>query len=49
MFVELPPFSSDGRLAQHGVSTKDDFRFVRVYWEVATSALLDSEMGHMVT
>jgi hypothetical protein len=45
MFVELPQLGSKGRTAQHGVSTKDDFRFVRAYWEVATDALLDSGSG----
>lgn len=32
-FKRLPPFESDGRFAQHGGSTKNDFRFLRLYWE----------------
>jgi hypothetical protein len=44
-FSELPKFAENGRIAQHGVSTKDDFRFLRTYWEVAADSLLDSGGG----
>ena len=39
-FVELPTFEGNGRVAQHGASTKDDFRFIRTTWEVAANTLL---------
>ncbi len=34
MFRNLPPLESENRTAQHGGSTKDDFRFVRQWVEV---------------
>ncbi len=33
IFRSFPPFESGKRIAQHGGSTKDDFRFVRLWWE----------------
>lgn len=33
VFTLFPPFAGDGRVAQHGGSTKDDFRFLRLWWE----------------
>ena len=33
LFQKLPQFESNGRQAQVGASTKDDFRFLRLYWE----------------
>ena len=33
MFRTFPEFQSNSRVAQHGGSTKDDFRFLRIYWE----------------
>jgi hypothetical protein len=44
-FVELPQLGSKGRDAQHGVSTKEDFQFVRAYREAAANTLLDPERG----
>jgi len=35
-FLDFPPLESGGRTAQHGGSTKDDFRFIRACWEVST-------------
>lgn len=35
-FQRLPAFEDTGRAAEHGVSTKDDFRFLREWWEVVT-------------
>jgi len=40
LFTELRPFESEGRIVQHGVSTKDDFRFVRAWWEVPANRIL---------
>lgn len=34
IFVRLPRFESNGRTAKVGLSTADDFRFVRTWWEV---------------
>lgn len=34
LFVTAPPFENEGRTAQVGGSTKDDFRFVRLWWEL---------------
>jgi hypothetical protein len=33
LFAQLPPLEGNGRSAQHGGSSKDDFRFLRVWWE----------------
>lgn len=33
VFKKLPAFECGVRTAQHGGSTKDDFRFLRVWWE----------------
>ena len=38
-FVELPPFEGEGRTVRLGLSTKNDARFVRLFWEVAPSGL----------
>jgi hypothetical protein len=37
LFEALPPFESQGREAQVGASTKDDFRFLRLFWEPKTA------------
>jgi hypothetical protein len=34
IFSELKPFGTDGRSAQVGLQTSNDFRFVRCWWEV---------------
>jgi hypothetical protein len=34
LFRELPAFEGDGRTVRVGLQTSDDFRFVRVSWEV---------------
>ncbi len=34
MFVTLPRLKTNGRTAQTGASTKNDFRFLRAWWEV---------------
>lgn len=39
LFRTLPSFIEAGYLAQHGVSSKDDFRFLRLWWEVNVSAV----------
>jgi len=32
-FLEFDRFGNDQRIAEHGASTKDDYRFLRVWWE----------------
>src|SRR5437867_3738162 len=34
VFATLRPLEADGRQAQSGASTMDDFRFLRLWWEV---------------
>jgi len=38
LFKILPPFQSQERLAVIGLSTSDDFRFLRNWWEVSKNA-----------
>jgi hypothetical protein len=45
LFVELPPFESEGRTVRQGLATADDFRFVRAWWEVAPECVLDGANG----
>jgi hypothetical protein len=35
LFVVLPPFESEGRTVKQGLASSDDFRFARLWWEVA--------------
>ena len=37
-FGNFPPFQSNGKVAKQGLSTADDFRFVRLNWEVQKSS-----------
>jgi hypothetical protein len=39
LFKELPAFESETRTARVGLGTSDDFRFVRVWWEVPSHRL----------
>lgn len=34
-YINLPPLLGESRLAQHGCSTKDDFRYLRLNWELS--------------
>ena len=45
LFVELPPFESEGRAVKVGLQTSDDFRFVRAWWEVPPEKILDAQNG----
>lgn len=38
LFVKLLPFEHGDRLARQGLSTADDFRFARCWWEVEASS-----------
>lgn len=40
LFKELPPFESGARTAKQGMATCDDFRFLRAWWEVPPSEVL---------
>jgi len=35
VFRRLPALEANGRTAQHGCSTKDDSRFLRLWWEIS--------------
>ena len=39
LFKKFPPFGSSGRTVTQGLGTADDFRFVRVWWEVGENLL----------
>ena len=39
-FIELDPFASEGRVACVGLQTSDNFRFLRLAWEVPPSLYL---------
>jgi hypothetical protein len=43
LFQELPPFEGEGRTVKQGLATADDFRFVRVWWEVSPQQICPSE------
>jgi hypothetical protein len=34
IFKKFPQFENSDRIAQHGLSTKNDFRFIRTWWEI---------------
>jgi hypothetical protein len=38
LFQEFPPLEAEGRDVQSGASTMDDFRFLRLHWEVDPSS-----------
>lgn len=42
-FQRLPPFEGERRTARVGLQTSDDFRFVRVWWEIDGQALADDK------
>jgi hypothetical protein len=42
LFKKLPPFENEGRTVKVGLQTGDDFRFVRLWWEVPAERILDS-------
>lgn len=39
-FRRMPPFEGEGRTVRVGLQTSDDFRFVRVWWEVNSGQCL---------
>lgn len=43
LFTSLKPFESDGRIARQGLSTADDFRFVRCWWEVQAQSIVSPD------
>ncbi len=45
LFSDHPPTEGNGRTVKQGLATADDFRFLRLWWEVAGSARLDSYAG----
>ncbi|BAY35693.1 hypothetical protein NIES2111_00090 [Nostoc sp. NIES-2111] len=40
LFTKLPQFESNGRIAQHGASTKKDPRFLRLWWEILPNKIV---------
>ncbi len=38
-FTELPSFGNEERVARQGLATADDFRFLRSWWEAASSEI----------
>ncbi|WP_104901456.1 hypothetical protein [Nostoc sp. 'Peltigera membranacea cyanobiont' N6] len=40
LFIKLLPFESDGRIAQHGASTKKDPRFLSLWWEILPNKIV---------
>ncbi len=45
VYASWPSFESESRTVKQGLATADDFRFVRLWWEVAPQALLDATHG----
>src|SRR2546423_1705926 len=43
LFPAFPQFASDGRRARFGVSSKNDFRYLRLWWEPPVRASEQSE------
>ncbi|MGV8073349.1 MAG: Eco57I restriction-modification methylase domain-containing protein [Syntrophobacteraceae bacterium] len=41
-FVDHPLFEADGRTAKQGLATADDFRFLRLWWEVPNRSLQET-------
>lgn len=39
LFSDLPPFEADGRIARKGLTTSDDARYVRIWWEPHSEAI----------
>lgn len=40
LFTELPSFESEGRVVRQGLATGDDFRFIRLWWEVVPEKIV---------
>ena len=45
IFLDLEPFEAGDRVARIGASTKDDYRWLRAWWEVEPDSLLDAQHG----
>lgn len=45
LFVKLKPFESEGRKVERALSTTDDFRFLRLWWEPNPFSILDGMNG----
>lgn len=43
LFRTLPRFESEERTVKIGLSTSDDFRFLRIWWEVPATTILDAQ------
>ena len=40
LFIELPPLGNEARPVRVGLQTSDDFRFVRLQWEVKPESIV---------
>ena len=40
LFVTLPAYGRDGRSVKQGLASADDFRFVRLWWEVSNNRIV---------
>jgi hypothetical protein len=45
LFSEHPTLEAESRSVRVGLQTSDDFRFVRTWWEVPASTILDASNG----
>ena len=45
LFTTLPPFEGDDRTIRVGLQTSDDFRFLRLWWEVAPAKLVTGKVN----
>jgi hypothetical protein len=47
-FTRFPSLGSNGRTAKQGLATADDFRFLRVWWEVKTTHIVSGYLENNV-
>ena len=45
-FQQVPALSASGGAARHGLVTTDDYRFLRLTWEVAAESMKDGSTSH---
>jgi len=43
VFVDMKPFNSEDKLIQIGLQTSEDFRFLRLWWEINASSLVTGD------
>jgi hypothetical protein len=45
LFQSMPRFQSEGRFVKQGLASGDDFRFVRLWWEVPANKIVTAPLG----